>query len=106
MAETPDKPERSRKPRRQPGSEDAMTSEGDELVEEQAAESAEQPETERPSPLSAHEVKRAPAEDTGTHKKAKAAHESKTKEPTQPESKLPTDVELMHFRRKRKTHPR
>ena len=93
MADSADKPpERSRRPRRQPGSEDAMTFEGDELVGEQAPEAAEQSETERASPPPAHEAKRAAAgEERGTHKKEKdktvqAAEPKAEKEASQPVS--------------------
>lgn len=109
MADSPDKPpERPRRPRRQPGSEDAMPFEGDELVGEQAPEPGEQPEPDRPSPPPAHEPKRAAAgEERGTHRKEKdkAAREGKA-EQKQVEPEPRTEVDLMHFRRKRKTPPR
>jgi hypothetical protein len=81
MQDTPEKPpERSRKPRRQAGSEDATASESDEL----AGEAAEEQETEETSTPATHEPKRAATGDEKARGK---------KDKTGPEPKLEDEKE-------------
>jgi hypothetical protein len=97
MPDTPDKlPERSRKPRKQAGSEDPMASENDEL----AGEAAEEQEAEQTSTPATHEPKPATAGDEKARgKKDKTAPEPKLEAQKEADAPPVSLAQRMRFQR-------